>query len=203
MTYKVQQIAEALKNARKAKGISQRELSNVVSVPQSHISKIEGNGVDLRLSSLIEIARALDLEVELVPRKQLPAVRMITRSSKQDRNDELTATKTAKELQRLQDKTTGLARKYPAIKELGQLQRRIIDLSKLPLQNTSLNNIKNIDNALDAFTKNSANLSSIKESILQLQHLRNQLVHQQDERTRLKDIPPLYTLDTLDDDDNV
>ena len=60
-----------LKAARLAKGLSQRALSEGAGVPQSHISKIERGGVDLRHSSLVEIARALDLEVTLVPAKAL------------------------------------------------------------------------------------------------------------------------------------
>lgn len=43
-------------------------------MPQSHVSKIEQGMVDLQLSSLAEMARALDLELRLVPRTVLPAV---------------------------------------------------------------------------------------------------------------------------------
>lgn len=67
-------VAAEIKSARQAKALSQRELGERVGLPQSHVSKIEGGGVDLQLSSLIEIARALDLEIKLVPRKALPAV---------------------------------------------------------------------------------------------------------------------------------
>ena len=78
MAYSTENMARELKMARLAKGVSQRELSERAGVPQSHISKIERGGVDLRYSSLVEIARALDLEVTLVPRKHLAAVKSIT-----------------------------------------------------------------------------------------------------------------------------
>ena len=84
MTYSTEKMARELKAARTAKGLSQRVLSERAGVPQSHISRIERGGVDLRLSSLVEIARALDLEVILVPRKHLPAVRSISRTSSPD-----------------------------------------------------------------------------------------------------------------------
>ena len=84
MTYSTETMAGELKAARAAKGLSQRVLSERAGVPQSHISRIERGGVDLRLSSLVEIARALDLEVILVPRKHLPAVRSITRTHASD-----------------------------------------------------------------------------------------------------------------------
>ena len=75
--YKIEHITDALKAARKRKGLSQRELSERSGVPQSHISRIENGAVDLRLSSLIELARTLDMELLMVPRKAVPAFQSI------------------------------------------------------------------------------------------------------------------------------
>ena len=74
-------ITEALREARQRKGLSQRDLSKQSGVPQGQISRIENGAVDLRLSSLIELGRALDLELILVPRKSVSAVRLLARSS--------------------------------------------------------------------------------------------------------------------------
>lgn len=79
MAYTTEHIAVMLKNARKAKGITQRALGRKIAVPQSHISKIENGAVDLRVSSLVELARALNLELMLVPRKTVSAVQSIIR----------------------------------------------------------------------------------------------------------------------------
>jgi transcriptional regulator with XRE-family HTH domain len=73
-------IIKALRQARRERGLSQHELSARVGIPQSHISKIESGAVDIQLSSLVQLARALDLEVKLIPRKALPAVEGIVRS---------------------------------------------------------------------------------------------------------------------------
>jgi len=81
MNYTIAHIAEKLKAARQAKGFSQSKLSQLAGVPQSHISKIENGNVDLRLSSLIELSRVLELELTLVPRNALPAINSIVRSS--------------------------------------------------------------------------------------------------------------------------
>ena len=81
MTKMIDDITGALKARRQAKGLSQRELSARAGVPQGHISKIEAGAVDLRLSSLIDLARALGLEVMLVPRKHVPAVETILRGA--------------------------------------------------------------------------------------------------------------------------
>jgi transcriptional regulator with XRE-family HTH domain len=79
MNYLIEPIARSLKAARQRKGLSQRELSAESGIPQGHISRIESGVVDLRVSTLVELARFLDLEVMLVPRKMLPAVQSIVR----------------------------------------------------------------------------------------------------------------------------
>jgi len=81
MKYATEYIFNTLKAARKSKGLSQRELGKRSGIPQGHISKIEKNAVDIGLSSLIALARALDLELMLVPRTLLPAAKSIVRSS--------------------------------------------------------------------------------------------------------------------------
>ena len=75
-------IAANLKVARVAKKLSQRDLGAKTGMPQSQISNIESGRVDLVTSSLIQLARALDLELMLIPRSLGPAVRSLLRSSK-------------------------------------------------------------------------------------------------------------------------
>lgn len=81
MRYTLEHVAHALKGARERKGLSQRALSRKSSLPQGQISRIENGAVDLRVSSLIELARALDLELRLVPRRSISAVNAIVRSA--------------------------------------------------------------------------------------------------------------------------
>lgn len=79
MPYTIEYIAGALKDVRQAQRLTQRALGRKAGVPQSHISKIENGAVDLRLSSLVELARALHLELMLVPRTTVPVVQSIIR----------------------------------------------------------------------------------------------------------------------------
>lgn len=67
-------VAHALKSARVARGWSQRELSARSGLPQAQISKIENSDVDPQISTLLELARSLDLDMQLVPRAALTAV---------------------------------------------------------------------------------------------------------------------------------
>jgi transcriptional regulator with XRE-family HTH domain len=81
MSYVTEQVLENLREARIRKGFSQRVLSARSGVPQSHISKIESGSVDLRVSSLIALARVLDLELFVAPKKSVPAIKSIILSS--------------------------------------------------------------------------------------------------------------------------
>ncbi|TLP44333.1 helix-turn-helix transcriptional regulator [Cohaesibacter sp. CAU 1516] len=75
------ELFEDIKRARAEKRLSQRDLGRLLGMPQSHISKIESGAVDIKLSSLIQICRVLDLELKLVPRKSVPAVEAIIKAS--------------------------------------------------------------------------------------------------------------------------
>jgi HTH-type transcriptional regulator/antitoxin HipB len=68
-------FTQALKAAREEKKLSQRALAEMAGVPQSHISNIENGKVNIRISSLFEIARVLELEPMLIPRRYVPAVK--------------------------------------------------------------------------------------------------------------------------------
>ena len=77
MRHSIQLLTDALKSAREKKGLSQRAFSKTIGVPQSRLSKVESGAVDLRTSNLLEITRALGLEVMLVPRQLVPTVRSL------------------------------------------------------------------------------------------------------------------------------
>jgi transcriptional regulator with XRE-family HTH domain len=70
-------IAEQIRNARKEKKLTQRELGKKMGWPQSYISKIESGEIDMRLSSILDLVRFLDLDVFLVPRPLIPVVTAI------------------------------------------------------------------------------------------------------------------------------
>ena len=81
----MEEIAKKLKQARKDKGLTQAELGKKMGLPQSHISQIEAGRVDLRVSSLQQMARLLDLEPMLIPRVLTPAVRSLISGRSQER----------------------------------------------------------------------------------------------------------------------
>ena len=122
-------VADALRNARHAKGLNQRELSARSGVPQGHISKIENGAVDLRASSLVALARALDLELMLVPRKSVSAVQSIAGNAAAGAaQDGRAARQLHTELSRLQAAIDNLPTDQMSRTEVAQFQRDVREL---------------------------------------------------------------------------
>lgn len=76
-------FVRAIRLQRNRKGMSQVELGERLRMPQSQIARIEAGDRDVRLSTLTEIARALDLEPMLVPKRLIPAVRYMIEAPEQ------------------------------------------------------------------------------------------------------------------------
>ena len=74
---KIEYLMTDLKTARIGLKLSQRGLSEKAGIPQAQISRIENAAVDPKTSTLVELARALGLEVVLVPRRRLAAIKML------------------------------------------------------------------------------------------------------------------------------
>ena len=70
----IKEIVSHLKEARVKKQFSQSELAAKLGIPQSHVSKIESGRVNPTLGIVIEIARVLDFELMLIPKKYTKAV---------------------------------------------------------------------------------------------------------------------------------
>lgn len=207
MLYALEDIAKTLKEARERKGLSQRELSKRSGVRQYQISKIENGAVDLRVTSLIELARALDLDLKLIPRKAVPAVDNVVRSSV----PKGAAGPALKELNRTLDAVKHLRRAYPNVRELTKLQNSIQTIKSFQGIGKELEALREITKPIREIQKltvasrqiakaaklPSDKLRGLREAAIAAQSLRNQLVH------NLQDVPslprPAYSLDEDDD----
>lgn len=74
MSNNIQPVISGLANARKAKALTQTELGSRLGLPQSYISRLESGRLDIRLSTAIEIARYLGLEIMMIPSSLTPLV---------------------------------------------------------------------------------------------------------------------------------
>jgi transcriptional regulator with XRE-family HTH domain len=194
MTYETEQIAAALGAARASKGLSQRALSEASGVPQAQISRIEQGAVDLRLSSLVALARALDMELALVPRKALPAVRSIVRSCAPVAGDRGSA-QALKVLQRLERTIAGLHDQARAPEELVQLQRQLRELQSLRLGAPQVEAMKKLLKSLAALRDPVARPAALRSALAQLRALRNAAAQAAEAPSVSASAKPAYTLD--------
>jgi transcriptional regulator with XRE-family HTH domain len=88
MKYSIQHIGPLLKRARLEKRLSQRAVSLRVGLPQGHLSKIESGLVDMQISSFIELARVLDLEIMLIHRSLVHVVEALQRGIGEEESEQ-------------------------------------------------------------------------------------------------------------------
>jgi transcriptional regulator with XRE-family HTH domain len=191
MSYSTQPIAQALKAARARKGLSQRALSTLSGVPQAHISKIEQNAVDLRLTSLLAMAHALDLELALVPKKAIPAVQSIARTTTAG-PPAATSKEWARTLQAAQ--RMGEALKTP---EMEKLQKQLGEMSRLissSIEPETLRTLRKTIETINAATGSKA----AQDAIRQATHIQNAIAHSVDPKA-ITPPRPAYRLDGDDD----
>lgn len=74
-------VPEVLREARHRKQLSQQELARKLGLRQRQISDLERAATDSRLSTLQNVARALDLELMLIPRHLIAVVEALQRTS--------------------------------------------------------------------------------------------------------------------------
>lgn len=72
-------LYQTLQKARSEKGLTQAQISELLEVGQSYLSQVERGKHDVKVSTLVEWARVLDLELMLVPRKHRQAVSYLIR----------------------------------------------------------------------------------------------------------------------------
>ncbi len=194
-------IGGALKQARLTLGLTQRALGERVRLPQSHISKIEQGGVDLQLSSLTELARALELEVQLVPRHAVPAVEGVVRSIVPTALNESTSHAHVKIAA-----LTGLADKFeqihPGALDVLQFRQSVDELVRLRFDRRSFASLQGIVSAARKLDRPpySTNFQLFSEGIAavtgRLRELRNSIAHRPAEPRQI----PAHSLDDDDDD---
>lgn len=73
-------IGDILKAVRLSRQLSQAELAGKLGLRQRQVSDLERATVDPRLSTIQNVARALDLELMLIPRHLISAVNALQRS---------------------------------------------------------------------------------------------------------------------------
>lgn len=198
MNYTLDAVAARLHEARLAKGWSQRELSARAAIPQAHISRIEHGAVDIQVSSLIELARALDLELILAPRAALPAVEAVAKEASANAQ----ATEAHRELAEFAEDARALALQNPDRSDLQSLYataREVATLTRHARASGLFESVRKLDEvlrpvrAMQAILGPTERLREVLRATEQLHQLRNAIVH-----TRTDEPRPAYSLEEDD-----
>ncbi|MGR9221132.1 helix-turn-helix domain-containing protein (plasmid) [Rhizobium leguminosarum] len=194
MAYKTEHITQQLRAAREGQKVSQRELSARSGLTQSHISQIERGTMEPGLGSLVDVARALDLEIVLAPKKLMPAIRNILDSSSTS-NDVLTSD---------QRKLVARLERWLAQFGYGAGTRADADIFKdslallrhLPLTPDELDMLKQAADRLETSRADKMSRQEMGAIAREIRQLRNAAVH----RDRDDAVPrSAYALDEDDD----
>jgi transcriptional regulator with XRE-family HTH domain len=177
--YKSEDLIRQTRDRRTAVGISQRALSTRSGLTQGHISQIETGMLEPGLSSFIDMARALDLEVVLVPKKLLPAVQGVLRQTPALQAGEAALREIARG-ERLVIKQKHL---HGSSADLDRIADSLRFLRQVPLRKPELQIVRNAIDTLRQYqaTPQSRDVAGIAAD---LQQLRNRVAHNPSEAPR-------------------
>jgi len=201
MKHATEALIERLKSARIDQGLTQRELGKRIGSPQSYVARLEAGRTDPKLSSLVEVSRALGLELKFLPRGAVPVVEGALRAIHFSHDVDDVSNRA---LHLIRNNIEGLRRHDmfhgPAIEELiNTLSEfthfRFNSLAIRELQ-AALRPIERVLERVEAGETNLEWERRFREARLRLRDLRNQLAH-----GRLADQDRQKPAFSLDDED--
>jgi transcriptional regulator with XRE-family HTH domain len=193
VNYQAEAFAQSLRQARLQKGWSQRELSGKAGIPQAHISRIESGAVDVKVSTLVELARLLDLELVLAPRSSIPAVEALIREAEAS-HDLRSARGLVNSLQPTLRRLRMEHPKSSTIERLATLIQDVIAIAPLFQTPGALGQLEvAVADIQSSGDKSGDDLKSLDAAINGLAKIRNGLVH-----ARAPAQTPAYSLDEED-----
>jgi transcriptional regulator with XRE-family HTH domain len=195
MAYKTEHITQQIRAAREARHMSQRELSARSGLTQSHISQIERGTMEPGLASLVDVARALDLEIVLAPKKLMPAIGNILDSASA-MSDTLTSEQ--RTLVGRIDRWLAEGRdRFAITSDADSLKDSLALLRHLPLSADELEKFRDLAMILQRWQSEPPPAKQVSEFARAIRSLRNAAVH----RDRDDAVPrSAYALDEEDDD---
>jgi transcriptional regulator with XRE-family HTH domain len=193
MPYNIEEIGSHLQLARERHGLSQRAFAQTAGTTQSRISRIERGDIDLRLSTLVELARNLDLEFMLIPRQHVTAVKAIVAQPPLSPGEK--SLRTA--LTHLQEIVSLLSERFSENAQLTRVKHAVRQLSKLKLQSADLTVIKKATDTFKLIEQSPALIGAAHTPVEDLTRLRNIRAHAISEG--LDRARPAYRLEEEDD----
>jgi transcriptional regulator with XRE-family HTH domain len=195
MGYKSEELVQAIKDRRTATHISQRALSGRSGLTQAHISQIETGSLEPGLSSFIDMARGLDLELVLVPKKLLPAVQGILRQTLAEQSSPQAGETALREISRGERLVAKQKRLYGSSADLDRIADYLRFFRHAPLRKPELETVNKAINTLKRYQASPQSKDTVAAIAADLQTLRNRVAHSPSETPR-----SAYAVDEEDDD---
>lgn len=186
MSYQSEDLIAKTRGAREASGVSQRALSQRSGLTQSHISQIESGKMEPGLSSFVDMTRALDLELMLVPKKLVPAVDAILRS--QESQD--SSKPAGKRLARAERTVRKLKQIYGSSADLDHIDDAMHFFLRADLSERDTEHVRDLIDRLERHQASEQAAPIVREIANDLQRLRNTMVH-----ARPTEPKPAWSLD--------
>ena len=195
MGYKSEDLIQEIRDRRTGAGVSQRALGARSGLAQGHISQIETGTLEPGLSSFIDMARALDLELVLVPRKLLPAVEGILRQSATRQFSPEAGEAALREIARGERLVIKLKTLYGSSTGLDRIAEYLRFFRQVPLRDSDMAIVTNAINTLRRYQTSPQAQPVVDNIAAELRALRNRLAHSPTDAPR-----PAYAQDDEDDD---
>jgi len=194
MAYKREALISQAREVREASGVSQRALSERAGLTQSHISQIESGKMEPGLSSFIDMIRALDLELMLVPKKLVPAVLGLVKAQATPDMHVHAGQPNDKRFARAERLVKKMKHLYGSSADLDRIEDTLRFLRRVNLGDQEMQLARDLIARLERYQVSAQAAPIVRDIAQNLQRLRNSISHGAPSEPR-----PAYSLDDGDD----
>jgi len=193
MAYQSESLISQAREIREASGVSQRALSERAGLTQSHISQIESGKMEPGLSSFIDMTRALDLELMLVPKKLVPAVLGLVKAQATPDMHIHAGQPNDKRFARAERLVKKMKQLYGSSADLDRIEETLRFLRRVSLSDQEMQLVRELIARLERYQASAQAAPIVRDIAQNLQRLRNAVAHAAPSEPR-----PAYSLDDGD-----
>jgi transcriptional regulator with XRE-family HTH domain len=190
MSYKSESLIAQAREVREASGVSQRALSERAGLTQSHISQIESGKMEPGLASFIDMTRALDLELMLVPKRLVPAVLSLVKAQATPDMHIHAGQPNDKRLARAERLIKKMKHLYGSSADLDRIEETLRFLRRVNLGDQEMQLVRDLIARLERCQASDQAAPIVRDIAQNLQRLRNSIAHGRSTQPR-----PAYSLD--------
>lgn len=195
MLYQSETLISQAREVREASGVSQRTLSERAGLTQSHISQIESGKMEPGLASFIDMTRALDLELMLVPKRLVPAVLGLVKAQATPDMHIHAGQPNDKRFARAERLVKKMKHLYGSSADLDRIEDTLRFLRRANLSDQETQMVRDLIARLERYQASAQAAPIVRDIAQNLQRLRNSIAHGRSSEPR-----PAYSLDGGDDD---